>query len=68
MSDIELKPCPFCGGKGDTYKKIDHWTRSTGNVYKWGAMCKETFCALIPAEYNTEQEAVEKWNNRTPSN
>ena len=71
MSNIELKPCPFCGGQvnitnygyGDGYI-IDH-----PNAFKAGGV---VLCPISNYEgegvgalyYDTEQEAADAWNKR----
>lgn len=66
MSGEELKPCPFCGGKADIWKKqypngyIDGvWkTRTT-----WVADC--SVCDCVCSEiFKTKKEAIEAWNRR----
>lgn len=52
-----LKPCPFCRSKDLILKKIFEWYVSNNfvccqNCFCWGPQC------------NTEEEAVEKWNER----
>lgn len=57
MSEINLLPCPFCGGKATTYKRD----------YGFGAMCKNTpFCCIMTAGHKTEKGAIKAWNTRKP--
>lgn len=58
MSEVELLPCPFCGGEATTFQKkfIDG--------RKFGIMCKETFCCIIPANFNKKEDAIKAWNTR----
>ena len=49
----ELKPCRECGYMAKLYKRI------MGSHY---ALC--TKCYLSTMEYNTEQEAIDAWNQR----
>lgn len=75
MSKIKLLPCPFCGGKvtitnygyrGEEYI-IEH-----PDPLKTGSA---VICPIASHEgdgvgalyYDTEQEAADAWNNRTPS-
>lgn len=58
MSDtqnIDLKPCPFCGGKA----RMSAWVK----VGEYSAYC--TKCGATAGDYRaTEAEAVEAWNRR----
>lgn len=58
MSELELKPCPFCGGRGKLYKV---WS---GYSVK---CCGDERCHLqavpFPA-YTTKERAIEAWNRR----
>lgn len=51
--DIELKPCPFCGGDACLV-----WCK--GHLHK--VECEG--CHATSAQYITPQEAVEAWNER----
>ena len=55
MTDQELKPCPFCGGKGNIFF----------HPYD-GYWCAE--CAICPCKiksfFLTEEDAIEAWNKR----
>ncbi len=60
MSEIELKPCPFCGGKakfalGEEYreehKQANDWVE-----------CES--CGVETAYFDTAEEAAEAWNRR----
>jgi Lar family restriction alleviation protein len=61
---LELKPCPFCGGKPkvyDIYKKhVDADTRKV-----WKVMCgaRVDCCALLN-DFDTPEEAADAWNRR----
>ena len=64
MSDIELKPCPFCGGKPSVFprdpeKEGDAWTR---------VMCTRKSCAAPKVEVFSERghfmKAAKRWNAR----
>lgn len=59
MSDkIELKPCPFCGGKA---KMVVYPNYNDGNDYV--VIC--TKCdAGVPNWCETEEEATRQWNKR----
>lgn len=58
-----LKPCPFCGGKAEV--RVD----DNGEFY---VSCTECFtlvgyCCDTWGEYETEAEAINTWNRRTPA-
>ena len=62
MNNVELKPCPFCGGEGNMYlvKK--------GTKYEeWIVECHSNYCPCQPAAhdmYLTKAETIEAWNRR----
>lgn len=57
---IELKPCPFCGGKAE------YETVSTRHVFKKyiGFYIKCTECGVSTGVELTVKEAREAWNRR----
>lgn len=55
----EMKPCPFCGGKGD----CNNSALRIGGVFKWTVECLG--CGLVTPGFETEEEAIEFWNRRT---
>ena len=59
MHKEELKPCPFCGAKGE----IEHIKALSA----WIVQCSNQFCPasyMIGANFETEAEAIEAWNRR----
>ena len=62
MSDIELKPCPFCHGKMKVDYKLFPFRYAIVHVSKFYFydMCY----GGTDYEYETENEAVEAWNRR----
>lgn len=52
----ELKPCPFCGGEAET-------SHGLINYELWGVWCP-TCKVQIGAIYNSEKQAIERWNTR----
>lgn len=61
MSEIELKPCPFCGAKAYAVHRAwvvaEHWEIQTG--------CAEGCINYgMEPEFSTEEEAAERWNRR----
>lgn len=55
MSDTELKPCPFCGGRA-VLQENNHYTDV------WSAMCRN--CYSESDRYHTIESAIEAWNRR----
>lgn len=54
---IELKPCPFCGGKASLHSDTDGPT--------WFVGCSNSECPVEPHLYlNKGDEAAQVWNRR----
>lgn len=54
----ELKPCPFCGGKGELrYRPFDEDFFIKCEYKNWK-------CNTQTLYYETEEEAIEAWNTR----
>ena len=57
-----LKPCPFCGGKGEIKNEII-W-----GEHRTYVRCKECFCRtdyiVVSPSYCSEEKAAERWNMR----
>ena len=64
MSDIKLKPCPFCGGKAE----VEQIAGATWD--KFVAHCKSSKCIAFyigyvdEGIYPTKTKAIEAWNRR----
>lgn len=71
LNKDELKPCPFCGNKDITIKKVSNNAGMDGSYDNWLIKCGVCFAEMnIPAdnfyerEYYTEEEAITMWNYR----
>lgn len=66
MTEIKLKPCPFCGSETEII--IEHpYFDSKKTVYKMQCYTHMPYCLLYAAElleYDTLEEAAEAWNRR----
>jgi len=63
MKKIELKVCPFCGGKA----KMKEYSHTDGSKeYTVECALEFKFCPVIPISwpYDTEEEVAEVWNRR----
>lgn len=62
----ELKPCPFCGSKGEM--RCDKKPDMNGYfVYSYVVDCSRFDCPasyMIGNDFDTEAEAIEAWNRR----
>ena len=71
MSDVELKPCPFCGGEAKLYYD---WSDETGEWFSVGCDNDDCLMALHDIAYDYKcvstgwrkfkEEAVSAWNTR----
>ncbi len=69
MSDIKLKPCPFCGGKAISVKNIEPRLYRPVRNHPYAVICWE--CDLFfgydedyGGRFDTENDAIEAWNRR----
>lgn len=61
---VELKPCPFCGGEAEAFHRsntgataewwgpVDNWVSCTGD------------CGAATCMHDTKDEAIAAWNTR----
>lgn len=57
---MEIKPCPFCGGKSEVYRR-------GSAILRWYAMC--TSCSASSDEnYCSPKDAADAWNQRFEDN
>lgn len=59
--DINLKPCPFCGGQVEIEMHEDASRRC-----KYGIECKNYNCEIQPftAWYAVKEDCIDAWNRR----
>lgn len=55
--NVELKPCPFCGGEAETIKSFLY-----GQVTGYIVCCKK--CKCESSMYSSKQNAEKSWNKR----
>ena len=65
MSEIELKPCPFCGKKAKVETITDIFHHSTFMV-----VCGNDGCGCHPMTdpFESRREAADAWNRREAEN
>ena len=59
MPDIELKPCPFCGGEAEIIRQPGYGDKP------YAASCGTGGCMAVIFPFATPEEAAKKWNRRT---
>lgn len=67
VESIQLKPCPFCGGKAKIHGCADLENERMAAVLtgKYGVHCEK--CKIATTPYDTEGKAAEAWNQRKRS-
>ena len=70
-TQVALRCCPFCGGPGQILKSKIHYPNADWFYYP---SCEDYECIAfveeqdeqggVNVEFNTVEEAVEKWNTR----
>ena len=64
MDDIELKPCPHCGGEAELTFTNDN-NRMPFVRCKYGSMLNPPcYSCQYPWNHKTVKDAVEAWNRR----
>ena len=62
---VNLKPCPFCGGKGAIMPYYHECVDENGEVYeKESFYCKCTKCAISTPLVSCEEAAADMWEER----
>lgn len=62
MKEIELKPCPFCGGKAKIIEIGSYGSVIQARCTSCGAGSK---LVLLSAKYAAADKAADNWNHRT---
>ena len=55
MTNVKLKPCPFCGGEA-------HLTSYGVNPTTYEIECKG--CGCYQHEHDSKQNVIDRWNTR----
>jgi len=58
---VELKPCPFCGGKADLIIVPGYFQQGLSSS-GWLVKCLAGCCNQMP--YASDHDAIEAWNRR----
>lgn len=70
MTDKELKPCPFCGGKARIFYTMDIGVPTGDNGYKVSVKCDNLLCCGAKIEKWAakkewaKESAINAWNRR----
>ena len=66
MSEVKLKPCPFCG------RKVNLEEERNISIPGWKINCEhEDWCYLCDVwydEYDTAEDCIQAWNTRYTEN
>ena len=63
MSELEPKPCPFCGSRA----KVEEMYLWNEPLYQVRCRSEQRDCPVSPAtpfDYTTEEQAILVWNRR----
>ena len=62
LSEIKLKPCPFCSGEAEAMY-------APNDINRWGVQCKRCGCTVEVCDWkgveDTRENAIKAWNRRT---
>lgn len=60
MSEVIIKPCPFCGRQPHLVEKIN-----SNETFEYALVCKNRNCITVETDYFDDQEKLlDKWNTR----
>lgn len=67
-NEHNLKPCPFCGGKGELCESEPSTARFNEGAVNFAVQCFGFDCQGVKANIwqITPAEAINKWNRRVP--
>lgn len=68
MSEVELKPCPFCGGEAEITRFDVEWPGMYAK-YEYSGCCNNSRCLAdmgLAYKQDCEEDALAAWNTRTP--
>lgn len=67
MKEIELKPCPFCGGAAKAYEIPVHKHYFVGLPQLGGGGFVECMNCTACLSENSKEKVIEAWNRRSES-
>ena len=62
MNEIELKPCPFCGGTASVYYDPKGIKDTANRHWAYTAVCDK--CCATSGLWFSRETATEAWNRR----
>ena len=64
--NVELKPCPSCGGKNiEALKESPSLDDLSFPFYSFVCNCNKSGCGASSGYFSTLEKAIEAWNRRT---
>ena len=61
MSEIKLKPCPFCGGKAELRINVSFYGE---NIYGISCLTEGCIANTMTENFSRKIDAIEAWNRR----
>lgn len=72
MSDLKLKPCPFCGAKVELVRQIGktdiYYIECTKCRALMGREHMEEDCSHRELHFENKEDLIREWNTRSNSN